>query len=87
MYVFALLFACKIIIAKFPNRNSNFHARKLTKSIRCFQTKPCKNSRFHENCMLFKLAGSAVHDLHSKLDVSLIVLVDMNHAIPFDKMQ
>ena len=69
----ALVFACKIINANLANRNPIYHVPKLMKSIRCFQTKSYKNLRFHQNCMLFELAGSAVLDLDAKMNASLTI--------------
>ena len=83
----ALVFACKIINANLANRNPIYQVPKLMKSIRCFQTKSYKNLRFHQNCMLFELAGSAVLDLDAKMNASLTILVVINHLIPLDKIQ
>jgi hypothetical protein len=83
----ALVFACKIINANLANRNPIYQVPKLMKSIRCFQTKSYKNLRFHQNCMLFELAGSAVLDLDAKMNASLTILVVINHLIPLDKIK
>jgi hypothetical protein len=85
--VFALVFPCKIINANSANRYPIFHVPKLMKSIRCFQTKSCQNLHFHENCMLFELAGSAVHEYDAKMEPWVIILVVINHLISFDKIQ
>ena len=85
--VFALVFPCKIINANSANRYPIFHVPKLMKSIRCFQTKSYKNLRFHQNCMLFELAGSAVLEYDAKMDASLFILIVINHLIPLDKIQ
>ena len=85
--VFALVFRCKIINANSADRYPIFHVRKLMKSIRSFQTKSCKKLRFHQNCMLFELAGIAVHEYGSKMDASLFFLIVFNHLNPLDKIQ
>ena len=85
--VFALVFPCKIINANSADRYPIFHVRKLMQSIRSFQTKSCKKIRFHQNCMLFELAGSAVHEYGSKMDASLFFLIVVNHLNPLDKIQ
>ena len=85
--VFALVFPCKIINANLANRFPIFHVPKLMKSIRCFKTQSRKILRFHQNCMLFELAGSAVVEYDAKMDASLINLIAINHLIPLDKIQ